>query len=483
MHALARLPFRLPDFTRISWTSDRARARWEPRVRRISIAWSEVEWLAVAAGVRRCCLTRMSPARFVASTPRWAARTVSALGLAQEAASRWTYSSNATQRTPGAPYLLSVGLGRLADLDLLKAAFEAHDDDAIGALLGYPECCRRFFHEVWVQDGLVDTTWPMAVDSVESGQGSTCVDASGPFAANILWRWMGVRAVPHLPCSFACAATVSLGERLRGVGIASGYREEMDWIEEILSWPVEWSALHGIAEIKTPVLKVATRTDATSVKYVVRRSGTRYPDEGATALRFPYRERGPEQPSPSPLKPRYDRLAWYYRDNGFASREAMDRAHDPIVALAATALGSGGGSVLDLGCGNGVLLGKIGDRTGGRVVPFGIDVEATRIAHARRLLPGFASNFRVGSLFEDEALWDRGFEYHLVLLAIRRLVEVPPEVATRLKRRLSDQRLLVYVYPEAHESSAHLDALAARAGLRLTVVGEAGRVALAEIRP
>ena len=52
---------------------------------------------------------------------------------------------------------------------------------------------------------------------------------------------------------------------------------------------VEWSGLHGIAEIKTPVLKISARTDATAQKYTVRWSGTGYPDEGATGLRFPYR--------------------------------------------------------------------------------------------------------------------------------------------------------------------------------------------------
>jgi hypothetical protein len=62
----------------------------------------------------------------------------------------------------------------------------------------------------------------------------------------------------------------------------------MEWLTEILTWPVEWSALHGIAEIKTPVLKVSTNTDATALKYVVQRKGASYPVEGAHGLKFPY---------------------------------------------------------------------------------------------------------------------------------------------------------------------------------------------------
>jgi hypothetical protein len=51
----------------------------------------------------------------------------------------------------------------------------------------------------------------------------------------------------------------------------------------------EWSALHGIAEIKTPVLKASTRTDATSCKDTVRRRGDNYPLEGIRRLSSPYR--------------------------------------------------------------------------------------------------------------------------------------------------------------------------------------------------
>ena len=68
----------------------------------------------------------------------------------------------------------------------------------------------------------------------------------------------------------------------------------MEWIEEILNWPASWSALHGIAQVKTPVLKVSTRTDATAHEFVVRRPGRRMPDEAAAGLVFPFRT--PERP-------------------------------------------------------------------------------------------------------------------------------------------------------------------------------------------
>jgi len=95
--------------------------------------------------------------------------------------------------------------------------------------------------------------------------------------------------VPHLPCDFHCEPTLKIGRCLLAVAERSGHAAEADWLQEILSWPAEWSALHGIAEIKTPVLKCITRTDHTDLKYTVRWRGESFPREGAAGLAFPYR--------------------------------------------------------------------------------------------------------------------------------------------------------------------------------------------------
>jgi hypothetical protein len=75
---------------------------------------------------------------------------------------------------------------------------------------------------------------------------------------------------------------------LLNVGVQSGFDGEVQWLLQILRWPVEWSALNGIAEIKTPIAKVSAATETTSTKYVVRRVGDGYPAEGATGITFPY---------------------------------------------------------------------------------------------------------------------------------------------------------------------------------------------------
>jgi hypothetical protein len=283
-----RLPFSLPEFVRISWVGDQARAVWEERIRAVARAWAEIEWRAAAAGIRRCAIVRPTPQEFLEAAPRWVEAELASLPI-ELIGDPGPYSSAASPAKPGEPFVMLLVLGSLADVREFREAWEAADQERIGTLLGYPPCCREFFRQVWVELGMTDTTWPMAMNSDPERDGERALVVGGPPQANILWRWVGVRAVPHLPCSFECTQSSALAGRLIEVGKACGYEAEMDWMLEILDWPVQWSALHGIAEIKTPVLKVSARTDATPVEYVVRRPGRSRPAESARGLGFPYR--------------------------------------------------------------------------------------------------------------------------------------------------------------------------------------------------
>lgn len=268
---MERLDFTLPEFTRISWVSDRARDVWHPRLSLITNAWLEIEWLSVSAGLRACAVTCLPAESLAVREREWAELGLESLLPAGEAETGYRV------------------VGRRPDLADFQGAYDAGDAEAVGRLLGSPPCCHAFFRGVWVEEELEDPTWPMARASVSAPPETRCIEVAAPPQTNLLWRWMGARPVPHLPCRFDCPHTVELAGRFEDVGRRAGFGSEMDWLLEVLDWPVEWSALHGIAEIKTPVLKVSTRTDATARKYVVRRLGNAYPAEGAAGLKFPYR--------------------------------------------------------------------------------------------------------------------------------------------------------------------------------------------------
>jgi hypothetical protein len=299
-----RLDFSLPEFTRMSWVSDRARDVWEPRLRRITKAWLDIEWLSVAAGLRACSLTLASPEGLLAEAGRWAMHGLGALPVEILGTSDESDPNAGLPAHPGGALVFRLAIGTPRNAVDFKNAWDASDQETIGRLLGYPRCCHEFFRDVWVEQGLVDTTWPMAVASAGGSNGSTRIDIRGPRETNILWRWMGIRAIPHLPCRSDCIESAEMGRKKVDLGREAGYNAEMDWLLDILSWPVEWSALHGIAEVKTPVLKVTTSTDATSRKYEVRREGDAYPTEGGYGLSFPYRTRRdlPRVPSTGSLR-------------------------------------------------------------------------------------------------------------------------------------------------------------------------------------
>lgn len=294
------LDFHLPDFTRVSWVSDAARETWEPRVRRILNVWAEIEWRAVEAGVRRAGIATVMPDRL----PDWSRTLVRAgLSLLPSTAQGMSSGYSNVERKPtwGSPFCYRVLIARHGDLVDFQDAWDTADQHRIGEMLGYPSCCRDFFQELWVEHGMRDTTWAMAHRSLESGaaceiqvpKASRALEVSGPATSNILGRWLGVRAVSHLPCRFDCPATVEVADQLLAIGRDAGHGEEMDWLVEILDWPAEWSALHGIAEIKLPVAKFSAATDATAAKYVVRRPGASWPENGAEGLDFPFRRSRP----------------------------------------------------------------------------------------------------------------------------------------------------------------------------------------------
>jgi Methionine biosynthesis protein MetW len=478
---MERLNFQLPDFTRVCWVSDSAKSLWETRLARITNAWLEIEWRSVIAGVRECCLTSLTPSDLVAKSGEFAEYGLCALPLEMCGISQYSYSSTSLPIEPGKPFVFRTVIGKPESVWQFKQAFNTGDNLLIGKLLGFPDCCREFFQQVWVKQSCVDTSWQMACNTLkptEITEDTRLIKVKGSPYNNILWRWMGIRLVPHLPCGFDCQHTTSFGKKLMQVGLSAGYEQEMDWLLQILNWSVEWSALHGIAEIKTPILKVSTMTDATPYKYTVQRQGETETDEGARGLNFPYQvpskplftsssafRRGIENPI-SQLAEHPDK---YAVNNGFSSRLVMDKAHQSIIEQAIAVLPNTSSTVIDLGCGNGALLKKIYEKNPTHIIPYGIEQEASRLENISLLLPQFVGNFWVGDIFASEELWAQNRRYSLALLMPGRLLEVSPETAANLKKRLQQQcdRILIYAYGDWLTRYGSLAGLAKEAGLEL----------------
>jgi hypothetical protein len=422
-------------------------------MRRIARAWRTIEVESAKRRIRPAAIAALEPEELNRCKRDW-----EGLGLRVHvvASTRKAvgYSTAIQKPLPGDKVSLRVAVGTTTSVRHLAESYERGDVVAVGAALGYPACCCGFFHTTYVRAKWHDTTWPMAIAGLESPTvRETAVDCTGPPQTNILWRWLGIRATPHLPCRNSCEASVDLAQRLIRLGRDLGFDDEMSDLLAVLSWPVEWSALHGIAEIRTPILKVATRTDATGEALRVRRFGTEYPVEGAFGTQFPYnlKHRGATVLSTQAATPTAlgatspVLLNEEARRNGFASAAAMRAAHAPLVAAVRARLAPSEGSILDLGCGTAALLREI-TASGSLGIPWGIDRNAHAIAIAKQTLPQFASNFSVGDFWDQSAIWQR--RYRVGLLALRRLSEVEQPRGEALLANLRNhvEELLLYVY-------------------------------------
>lgn len=170
---------------------------------------------------------------------------------------------------------------------------------------------------------------------------------------------------------------------------------------------------------------------------------------------------------------------WYHQDNLFDSRERMDERHRPILAAALAALGTHGGNVIDLGCGNGALLRKLVEANP-RIVPWGIEREPERVEHAQLLLPRDRERLVVADLFV-EPLPFGGTRFTLGLLSPRRFEDVPPEQRPCLRRWIQAHcdSLLVYGYGRALRDERSLVAICHRVGIHLADESPGVRASLA----
>jgi ribosomal protein L11 methylase PrmA len=124
----------------------------------------------------------------------------------------------------------------------------------------------------------------------------------------------------------------------------------------------------------------------------------------------------------------------------------MQRRHDALLRLLGEAAGELTGHVIDLGCGNGVLVGRIYEELACAGLA-GVDVDPRKIEAARKRYPEFAAEFIEANIF-DVAAWRKRDHYALVVLALPRLAEVAHQQAKAFVQSLRSccEYVLVYDY-------------------------------------
>ncbi len=373
------------------WSSVEARERWAPILARASATWAELELISVSSKVRPSALVFLTPAEVVGATRDAAGVGLDVTPLAFDAST----GIRAAVHHPGLrrPWL---------------SAWAESDDELIGKLLGFPPCCTAHFARTWVAERRTDTV--LTQRSVD-----------GPIEANVLLRQLGVRLVPHLPCSSDCPASVDLGRSIARAGEEAGV--DLSALRAILGLAVEYSALHGVAQVSTEPFRFMAGTDYTETEVRVTRAG---------------------------VTPAVADTSW--ADNGFSSSGAMAKAHAVVLSVVGEPE-----SAIDLGCGDGSLLARIANDCGRWC---GVEVDAGRAERGRRRHPHIEILTADLSRISADSFPTGAFD--TAILMPGRLVEVGPEAAERLRNGLRAwaRRVVVYNY-----DGRRLDELCAAAGL------------------
>lgn len=111
---------------------------------------------------------------------------------------------------------------------------------------------------------------------------------AGPAVLSPLLRRLGVCVLEYLPCAPDCEAALAAAQR-RLERMQARDPEVVEWLTQALAWPIRWSALHGIAEVKTPVFKLCHDTDDSPAEHALVRGGAQWPEAGAQGVRAPFR--------------------------------------------------------------------------------------------------------------------------------------------------------------------------------------------------
>ena len=403
-----RLDFTIPEFLRTVWASEQARDYWESKITRISANWQMVERLTLLHGMRQGILQSVIP-EHIPQLQAWARENDTPMVILGLEGSSGGYGNATKPYEQGKPFTYRIYLG--SEPDEFLTAWKAEDDLAIGHMLDYPVCCTKFFKKYWKDEGWRDLTYHTFDMPIQRNM----------VFNNVLLRHIGIRGVFHLPCSVTCESSVRMGLQIAEVMRVTGDDRDVEWWTELLSMPMQWDSLHGVAMVTTPILKTIYASDALGEKVVLKLESDRYPRAGASGNQFPF------------TMVQHVRLT---RDaNGFKSWEAMRDAHRFILSCIPKDLK---GKVLDLGCGNGQLLKEIHKE---HPSTFLIGVEANSAIIDRAVQGATYWNIDI----YDLRAW---VEVDLALMAVQRLYEAPEHKAHALMEVLSvySEQVLLYSY-------------------------------------
>ena len=308
--------FHVPETFRVQWASKEIEESYGPRISDLSRAFQNAELQTVFGGFREGCILNVDKHDIIKDHAFY--EEVHDRGCRIIPLNYVPKSTSYTNEVQPLIHNTEYNVRVLVLHNRFNLASGPIRD--FGRVLGYPKCCVEFFDEYWGRRGYRDLN-PIQLTRTYGISGEYFHHMS---SCNVLLKGMGIRAVPHLPCSFDCSATNLFSALFtRFIGPAA-----VSLLTELLSMEVEYSSYHGYAEVRTKLFKNIFNSIPfkDEVKYTLKQLLT------------------------------IERKS----NNGFTSKDAENRAHYELINFICSFMLNDNGGVLDMGCGDGSLLERIG---------------------------------------------------------------------------------------------------------------------------
>lgn len=332
---------------RVQWASEDLKKLWVPRISEIQNMLTATELWSVAHGMRRGAIAHAiiggSGWHDLSTFAKEHNLVLTPFGVS----SVEDYSNSVKPPTVGDPVMLRIFVSK-------EGVEVPRTDREWGEVLGYPECCREFFEEHWVKRGRHELGLYQC-QSLVSAPISIPINVTH----NILLRFLGVRPVFHLPCSYECAPTAEHAHKYKELSISLGFAEQYSWMLELLNQPFVVNSKNGIGEITHPFFRLMFDTDQSpntwEVRFVAQKKENVRETNGFDS---------------------------FWKDNGFTSFFAMEESHRRIIEQIT---GLNITSVLDLGAGNGLLVSRLGKILGADATA--VEIDSHKCHRGKQIFP------------------------------------------------------------------------------------------------
>jgi len=277
--------FDLDNFGRKVWLNQKAKEEWEPVLSDALCLLQDMEVESVVRGQRPCSWQTVEEKYYSKFQDEWEQKgLVSAIVRRVGGVQGFTNKHYPVRE--GEPAMVCCILSKnMDDLEAFRKAVEQEDDYTMGILLGYPECCCRFFVDVWLK-GYHDPVWQAALNTSGSHKESRYIRVKSYELFNPALRFLSVRIAFHLPCSFDCQGTKKITEER--LELARELNSPLiDKVVKLLRMPVSWDCYHGIALVRTPIVYAVVPSCGSVERFVVEFEGDYIPPEAERGLVYP----------------------------------------------------------------------------------------------------------------------------------------------------------------------------------------------------